>query len=223
MAKSVEEVLPPRQPIAIIRLDDLTEVVQICRTLLNGGITILEFTLTNKKALETIAAMRSEFGEQLTIGTGTVLDTENARASIMSGAQFLVTPALLPEVIAVANKEQVPIACGAYTPTEILTAWRLGADLVKVFPAGQLGPGYIKDVLALSPLPAPCPHRRGKPGNLRRLPQSRRLHSSHRQPANQQTHSTKQSLVSPHRPRTPLHSSLLNVRRRHFYACDRCC
>jgi 2-dehydro-3-deoxyphosphogluconate aldolase/(4S)-4-hydroxy-2-oxoglutarate aldolase len=74
-----------------------------------------------------------------------------AQASIQAGAQFLVTPALLPDVIAVANRNHIPIACGAYTPTEILTAWRAGADLVKVFPASQLGPGYIKDVLA--PLP----------------------------------------------------------------------
>ncbi|MBE3559866.1 MAG: bifunctional 4-hydroxy-2-oxoglutarate aldolase/2-dehydro-3-deoxy-phosphogluconate aldolase [Ktedonobacteraceae bacterium] len=151
MATNFAQVLPPRQPIAIIRLDDLSEALRLCRALLDGGITRLEFTLTNKKALDALIAARSAFGESLVIGVGTVLDAENARASIQAGAQFLVTPALLPDVIDVANSEQIPIACGAYTPTEILTAWRRGADLVKVFPASQLGPGYIKEVLA--PLP----------------------------------------------------------------------
>jgi 2-dehydro-3-deoxyphosphogluconate aldolase/(4S)-4-hydroxy-2-oxoglutarate aldolase len=151
MAYHLETVLPPRRPIAIIRLDDLAEAIQISRALLAGGVTALEFTLTNKQALAALEQVRQEFGTRLTVGVGTVLDAEAARAAIDAGAQFLVTPALLPDVIAVTKQREVPIACGAYTPTEMLSAWRLGADLVKVFPASQLGPGYIKDVLA--PLP----------------------------------------------------------------------
>lgn len=151
MSDRLAVLLPPRKPIAIIRLDDLSSAVQISRALLEGGVTALEFTLTNKQALEAVVKVRQEFGERLTVGVGTVLNADAARASIDAGAQFLVTPALLPEVIAVSNQRAVPIACGAYTPTEILTASRLGADLVKVFPASSLGPGYIKDVLA--PLP----------------------------------------------------------------------
>ncbi|HEX4203494.1 MAG TPA: bifunctional 4-hydroxy-2-oxoglutarate aldolase/2-dehydro-3-deoxy-phosphogluconate aldolase [Ktedonobacteraceae bacterium] len=151
MAYHLETVLPPRRPIAIIRLDDLAEAIQISRALLAGGVGALEFTLTNKQALAALEQVRQEFGTRLTVGVGTVLDAEAARAAIDAGAQFLVTPALLPDVIAVAKQREVPIACGAYTPTEMLSAWRLGADLVKVFPASQLGPGYIKDVLA--PLP----------------------------------------------------------------------
>jgi 2-dehydro-3-deoxyphosphogluconate aldolase/(4S)-4-hydroxy-2-oxoglutarate aldolase len=151
MTKSVELVLPPRQPIAIIRLDDLTEALQISRALQTGGITRLEFTLTNARALEALGEVRGTFGDGLVVGAGTVLDGDMATASIEAGAQFLVTPTLVPDVIAVANNKGLPVVCGAFTPTELLTAWRLGADLVKVFPAGTLGPGYIKDVLA--PLP----------------------------------------------------------------------
>jgi 2-dehydro-3-deoxyphosphogluconate aldolase/(4S)-4-hydroxy-2-oxoglutarate aldolase len=151
MANNVEQILPPRNPIAIVRLDDLSAALQISRALLEGGITRLEFTLTNTEANKAITEVRREFGERLVVGAGTILDAEQARASIEAGARFLVTPALLPEVIAVARERQVPIACGAYTPTEILTAWRLGADLVKVFPASAGGPGYIKDVRG--PLP----------------------------------------------------------------------
>jgi 2-dehydro-3-deoxyphosphogluconate aldolase/(4S)-4-hydroxy-2-oxoglutarate aldolase len=151
MANNVEQILPPRSPIAIARLDDLSEAIAISQALLEGGITRLEFTLTNADATNVITEVRREFGDRLVVGAGTVLDAEQAHASIDAGAQFLVTPALLPHVITVARDRQVPIACGAYTPTEILTAWRLGADLVKVFPASSLGPGYIKDVRG--PLP----------------------------------------------------------------------
>jgi 2-dehydro-3-deoxyphosphogluconate aldolase / (4S)-4-hydroxy-2-oxoglutarate aldolase len=151
MANNVEQILPPRSPISIARLDDLSEAIAISQALLEGGITRLEFTLTNTDANSVITEVRREFGDRLVVGAGTVLDAQQAHASIDAGAQFLVTPALLPHVITVARERQIPIACGAYTPTEILTAWRLGADLVKVFPASSLGPGYIKDVRG--PLP----------------------------------------------------------------------
>ncbi|GHO92723.1 2-dehydro-3-deoxy-phosphogluconate aldolase [Reticulibacter mediterranei] len=146
MANNIEQILPPRSPIAIARLDDLSEAIAISQALLEGGITRLEFTLTNADANSVITEVRREFGDRLVVGAGTVLDAEQAHASIDAGAQFLVTPALLPHVITVARERQIPIACGAYTPTEILTAWRLGADLIKVFPASSLGPSYIKDV-----------------------------------------------------------------------------
>lgn len=154
MIENNAKVLQPRQPIAIIRLDNLEDALHMSHALLEGGITKLEFTLTNPEALVAITKVRREFANDLVVGAGTVLDAEHALAVLDAGAQFLVTPALLPDVITVANNRQIPIVCGAYTPTEILTAWRMGADLIKVFPAGQLGPGYIKDVLA------PLPHLR---------------------------------------------------------------
>ncbi|GAC1366787.1 MAG: bifunctional 4-hydroxy-2-oxoglutarate aldolase/2-dehydro-3-deoxy-phosphogluconate aldolase [Ktedonobacteraceae bacterium] len=151
MPQRVVKVLQPRMPIAIVRLDNLDDALEISRALLEGGITTLEFTLTNKKANEVITKVRQAFGERLSVGAGTVLDAAHALASIEAGAQFLVTPILAPDVIEVGRQRDVPVVCGAFTPTEIWTAWKLGATLVKVFPAGQLGPGYFKDILA--PLP----------------------------------------------------------------------
>src|SRR6266700_7368668 len=95
MTNSVEQILPPRNPIAIVRLDDLSAALEISRALLEGGITRLEFTLTNTEANKAITEVRREFGDRLIVGAGTILDAEQAQASIEAGAQFLVTPALL--------------------------------------------------------------------------------------------------------------------------------
>lgn len=143
--------LQPRMPIAIIRLDDLTEAVAMSRALVAGGLTALEFTLTNSAALEAVAQARAALGDTALVGVGTVLDAAAAQASIAAGAQFLVTPIVRRDVIGEGRAQDVPVACGAYTPTEIWDAWQAGASVVKVFPARSLGPGYIKDVLA--PLP----------------------------------------------------------------------
>lgn len=148
MRQKVKEKIEPRKPIAIVRLDDIGQAAEMSDALLKGGITVLEFTLTNPNAVEAIAQIRREFSEEILVGAGTVLDAGAAEASIQAGAAFLVTPTVLPEVIMVGRERGVPVVCGAYTPTEILTAWRSGADLVKVFPAGGLGPTYIRDVLA---------------------------------------------------------------------------
>jgi 2-dehydro-3-deoxyphosphogluconate aldolase/(4S)-4-hydroxy-2-oxoglutarate aldolase len=151
VAKNTEHIIQPRMPIAIVRLDDLSDALDISKALLAGGINEIEFTLTNPQANDVITRVRRTFGDTVIVGAGTVLDAEMAFASIEAGAQFLVTPALLPEVVAAGVKREIPVVCGAFTPTEILTAWRAGASLVKVFPAGQLGASYVKDVLA--PLP----------------------------------------------------------------------
>lgn len=146
-----KRIIQPRQPIAIIRLDTLERVIPLTRALLAGGITTIELTLTTPHAQEAIGQVRQEFAGKIVVGVGTVLDAENAHASIEAGAAFLVTPAFLPEVIAAGQSHRVPVLCGAFTPTEIVAARRAGADFVKVFPAGRLGPAYLKDILA--PLP----------------------------------------------------------------------
>lgn len=146
-----ETLLPARQPIAIIRLPDLTHAVSLSRALVEGGIRVLEFTLTNRTALSALERVRADLPAEVLVGAGTVLDAEEARTSILSGAQFLVTPAYLPAVVAHGRQAGTPVLCGALTPTEILAAWQAGAALVKVFPAGRLGPSYIKDVRG--PLP----------------------------------------------------------------------
>lgn len=151
MTQTSQRIIRRRQPVAIVRLDDLSEAIQLSEALCEGGINALEFTFTNAQAAQAIAQVRHAMGEHVIVGAGTVLDARHAEIAIEAGAQFLVTPALLPEVIHSARRHQVPVMCGAFSPTEILTAWREGADFVKVFPAGRLGPGYLKDVLA--PLP----------------------------------------------------------------------
>lgn len=141
----------PGQPIAIVRLADLGRAHELSAALVEGGITALEYTLTNRHALGAIEEVGARMGERALVGAGTVLDAESARAAILSGAQFLVTPTVAPRVIACGHRYSIPVVCGAFTPTEILTAWEAGAELVKVFPAGRMGPGYIRDILG--PLP----------------------------------------------------------------------
>ena len=107
--------------------------------------------MTTPNALQVIADVRREMGDRILMGVGTVLDTETARMALLAGAEFVVTPVMKPEVIALCNRYSVPIACGAYTPTEALTAHEAGADFIKIFPADTLGPGYIRAIRA--PLP----------------------------------------------------------------------
>lgn len=135
----------------MVRLDDLTEAVPLCRALVAGGMRVAEFTLTCPDAPAAIARARRELGDEMLVGAGTVLNAEDAKRSIDAGAQFLVTPIVAPDAIAEAVRAGIPIVCGAMTPTEIYTASRAGAEFVKVFPAGRLGPSYLKDILG--PLP----------------------------------------------------------------------
>lgn len=137
--------------VAIVRLPDYDRAVDVARALVAGGIDVLEFTLTGTGAMEAIAATRRELGDAALIGVGSVLLADQATAAIDSGAQFVVTPALRRPVIAACRNRTVPIACGAFTPTELLDAHEAGAELVKLFPARLGGPSYVKDVLA--PLP----------------------------------------------------------------------
>jgi 2-dehydro-3-deoxyphosphogluconate aldolase/(4S)-4-hydroxy-2-oxoglutarate aldolase len=114
-------------------------------------VSVIEFTLTTPGALRTIEESSRALGDQALIGAGTVLDAETARAAILAGAEFVVAPTLNPEVIEICRRYGKVVIPGAFTPTEILHAWELGADFVKVFPAEFGGPAYIKAVRA--PLP----------------------------------------------------------------------
>jgi len=120
-------------------------------TLCAGGINTFEIALGTPNALELIREVRTTFADRVVVGAGTVLDTETARLAVTAGAQFIVAPSLNLDLIRFAKRYSIVVVPGALTPTEILTAWEAGADMVKVFPVRALGPGYIKDVLA--PLP----------------------------------------------------------------------
>jgi 2-dehydro-3-deoxyphosphogluconate aldolase/(4S)-4-hydroxy-2-oxoglutarate aldolase len=107
--------------------------------------------MTVPDALEVVRAVRQKLGGKLLLGAGTVLDPETARAAILAGADFIVAPTLNRECIALARRYSKLVMPGAFTPTEILTAWEAGADIVKVFPADVGGPGYLKAIAG--PLP----------------------------------------------------------------------
>jgi len=136
--------------VAIVRLDDLTSAAHVVRALVDGGISCVEFTLTNRHAIGALEAARAANPDTV-LGAGTVLDAESARAAILGGAQFIVSPTVRAETIALCRRYSIPCMIGALTPTEILTAWELGADYVKVFPASAVGPRYFREVRG--PLP----------------------------------------------------------------------
>lgn len=137
--------------VAVVRLDDLAAAVPLTEALVAGGVRAVEFTFTNPRAGQAIAAARDALGDRALIGAGSVLDAETARTAILAGAAYVVTPTVSLPAIALCQRYSIPTVIGALTPTEILTAWEAGASYVKVFPASLGGPGYFKDVLG--PLP----------------------------------------------------------------------
>ena len=132
--------------IAVIRADSGEQLVNVCRALAEGGVRACEITMTTPGALEAIAAASRALGDEALIGAGSVLDAHTARSAILAGARFIFSPILNVEVIEMAHRYDCVAVPGALTPTEILTAWSAGADVVKVFPANHFGPQYIKDI-----------------------------------------------------------------------------
>jgi 2-dehydro-3-deoxyphosphogluconate aldolase/(4S)-4-hydroxy-2-oxoglutarate aldolase len=137
--------------IAILRARQSEKLIAVMDALKAGGVLAVEVTLTTPNALSVITWGRERFGDSLAIGVGSVLDPESARAAILAGAQFVVAPTLNLSTIKLCRRYGVPVMPGAYTPSEILTAWEAGADLVKLFPAEIGGAPYLKAVKA--PLP----------------------------------------------------------------------
>ena len=128
------------------------DAVRAMKALHAGGISVFEVPLTVPGALAALSSARALLGEDVVLGSGTVLDGESARTAILAGAQFLVSPSFTPAMVEVARRYGVPAFCGALTPTEVLAAWQAGADCVKVFPASAMGgPAYLRSLRA--PLP----------------------------------------------------------------------
>jgi 2-dehydro-3-deoxyphosphogluconate aldolase/(4S)-4-hydroxy-2-oxoglutarate aldolase len=136
--------------IALIRADSSASLLDCARALSAGGLNCIELTMTTPGALELCALVSREL-PQVLLGLGTVLDAATAQAGIAAGAKFIVTPAVRPTVIAACKEAGVPILSGALTPTEAYTAWDLGSDIIKVFPAEFFGPAYIKSLKAPFP------------------------------------------------------------------------
>jgi len=137
--------------VAIMRSQSAEQLLAAAKAILEGGIRVIEVTMTTPGALKVIEEAVKQFGHEVLFGAGSVLDGETARAAILAGAQFIVCPTLDLSTIQVCKRYSVPVIPGAFTPTEILSAWEAGADIVKVFPASIGGPSYIKAIKA--PLP----------------------------------------------------------------------
>lgn len=138
--------------IPVVRASSAEEAIQVVEAIKAGGVTLLEITMTVPGAVRVIADLVNRFGDEAIVGAGTVLDREAAMECLDAGAQFIVSPALNLEMIAFCRERDVAVMPGALTPTEVVQAWRAGADFVKVFPAGAMGgASYIKSLKA--PLP----------------------------------------------------------------------
>jgi 2-dehydro-3-deoxyphosphogluconate aldolase/(4S)-4-hydroxy-2-oxoglutarate aldolase len=131
--------------VPVVRTPTAESAIRSIEAIYRGGIACAEITMTVPGAIHALEKIADALGDKIVLGAGTVLDPETARACMLAGAQFFVTPALRISTIEMAQRYSKPIMPGALTPTEVLTAWESGADIVKVFPAGNLGgPKYIK-------------------------------------------------------------------------------
>jgi 2-dehydro-3-deoxyphosphogluconate aldolase / (4S)-4-hydroxy-2-oxoglutarate aldolase len=137
--------------VAVIRAKSKDQLTGIAEALLEGGVPSIEVTMSTPKAIAGIEMLADKLGDKALVGVGTVIDPATARDAIAAGAQFVVSPVTDPEIIATTIRYGKVMVPGAFTPTEILRAWTLGGDVIKVFPSTALGPQFFKDILA--PLP----------------------------------------------------------------------
>ena len=131
--------------VPIVRTSSAEGAIEAVEAIYNGGIRAAEITMTVPGAIHALEKLADRFGGKIILGAGTVLDPETARACMLAGAEFFVTPSLRLATIEMAKRYSKVICPGALTPTEVLTAWEAGADAVKIFPCGNVGgPKYIK-------------------------------------------------------------------------------
>jgi 2-dehydro-3-deoxyphosphogluconate aldolase/(4S)-4-hydroxy-2-oxoglutarate aldolase len=138
--------------VPVIRATSADEAMRAIDAIREGGVDVLEITMTVPNAVRLIEQVAERYGNDALVGAGTVLDPETARACILAGAKFIVSPALNLDTIALCKRYGVPVMPGALTPTEVITAWQAGADMVKVFPCGAVGgASYLKALKAPFP------------------------------------------------------------------------
>jgi 2-dehydro-3-deoxyphosphogluconate aldolase/(4S)-4-hydroxy-2-oxoglutarate aldolase len=131
--------------VPVVRTTSAETAIRAIEAIYNGGIRAAEITMTVPGAIRALEKVADQFGDKIVLGAGTVLDPETARSCMLAGAEFFVTPSLRLSTIEVAKRYSKVICPGALTPTEVITAWEAGADVVKIFPAGNVGgPKYIK-------------------------------------------------------------------------------
>lgn len=134
--------------IAILRHTDSQKAIETAQALQAAGVDVVEVTMNTSGALDMVRTLVDHFGDRLVIGAGTVLSSDAAARAIDAGAQLIVSPHFDEAIVRLARTRQIAVIPGAFTPTEIFRAWSAGASFVKVFPAGPVGPRYIRDVLA---------------------------------------------------------------------------
>ena len=131
--------------IPVIRVSTAKEAIEVADAIKEGGVSFIEITMSVQGAIDVIKELTQKYKDKIIMGAGTILDPETGRAALLAGAQFIVSPTLNLDLIQLAHRYSAVVIPGAMTPTEILTAWNAGADMVKVFPAAQLGGAeYIK-------------------------------------------------------------------------------
>ena len=138
--------------VAVIRAKSGEQLVPLAHALIDGGVDILEVTYTVPNATEVIRRVIQATGRQALVGAGTVLDPATAEEAIRAGAQFIVSPSINRDVIRLCRRGGIAMMPGAFTPTEVVSAWEAGADIVKIFPSDSVGPAHLKA------LRAPLPH-----------------------------------------------------------------
>jgi 2-dehydro-3-deoxyphosphogluconate aldolase/(4S)-4-hydroxy-2-oxoglutarate aldolase len=134
-----------------MKLKQKENILPYAQAMYDGGARVIEVTMTTPGVLEAFECIAAEFGNRLYLAAGTTLDAATARAAILAGAKVIVSPAVIPEVIATANRYRVACFSGAFTATECLTAMQAGADMVKIFPAALGGPGYMTNLRMVYP------------------------------------------------------------------------
>lgn len=137
--------------IAIMRAQSSDQLIAAADAIKKGGVSVIEVTMTTPGALDVIATAKKRYGSDIAFGAGSVLDPETGRAAILAGADFVVSPILNLGLVELCHRYGVATMPGCYSPTEVITGWEAGADLIKLFPASFGGPDLVKAILA--PLP----------------------------------------------------------------------
>ncbi len=143
--------------VAVIRAESGELLADVAESLLAGGVEVMEVTFTVPRAVRVLEQVADRIGDRILLGAGTVLDAETCRTAILAGAEFIVSPSTHVDVIQTCKRYSKLVMPGAFTPTEVVTAWQAGADIVKVFPSEITGPRYLKA------LHGPLPHVRLMP------------------------------------------------------------
>jgi 2-dehydro-3-deoxyphosphogluconate aldolase/(4S)-4-hydroxy-2-oxoglutarate aldolase len=153
MSESTSQTIERVGLIPVLRAKNSKQALAVVEAMIAGGVTVVEVTMTVPGAIDVLRELKTNYGSKLLLGSGTVTTAAEAQATINAGAEFVVSPSLHPEVIQTTKTNGKLSIPGALTPTEVITAWRIGADYVKIFPCSAMGgASYLKSLLAPFPL-----------------------------------------------------------------------